>query len=250
MKPILADYVIARLRRPLPAEYVVRGSTPVLSFGNALDATVATLGLNPSRREFLDRNGRLLSGTARRLETLRSLGVPNLVSVSQSTLRRVINGCNNYFTVNPYRWFDQPESTLQSVGASYYDGSACHLDLVQWATDPTWGKIPNRTIRNRLLKEDAAFLREQLTTGSFRLLLINGRGVVRPFQRMMGISLRPAGSVKSRSVESRMSLGRLPFGTKVIGWSVNVQSSYGVSNALRAALACRVRGLNHDDTIA
>nr|BAM62544.1 putative uncharacterized protein 4 [uncultured microorganism] len=207
MKPILADYVIARLRRPLPAEYVVRGSTPVLSFGNALDATVATLGLNPSRREFLDRNGRLLSGTARRLETLRSLGVPNLVSVSQSTLRRVINGCNNYFTVNPYRWFDQLESILQSVGASYYDGSACHLDLVQWATDPTWGKIPNRTIRNRLLKEDAAFLREQLTTGSFRLLLINGRGVVRPFQRMMAPQTTASGKREE-------SIGRIPHVTR------------------------------------
>ena len=251
MKPVLADYVVARLRRPLPAEHVVPGSTPVLSFGNASDAAVATLGLNPSRREFLDRNGRELSGTGCRFETLASLGVPSLASASRSVLHRVVKACNGYFAANPYRrWFDQLEPILQSVCASYYNGSACHLDLVQWATDPVWSKIPDRAVRDRLLAEDTAFLREQLTTGSFRLLLINGTGVVRPFESMMGISLRPAGSVKSSSVEARMSVGRLPLGTRVIAWSVNIQSSLGISKAFRAALACRVRELYHDDTIA
>jgi hypothetical protein len=177
MKAILTDDIVARLRRPPPAAYVVPGSTPVLSFGNASAAAVATLWLNPSRQEFLDRSGRELSGAARRFETLASLGVPDLASASEAILHRVINACNGYFHANPYRrWFDQLEPVLQSVGASYYDGSACHLDLVQWATDPVWGKIPDRAVRDRLLAEDAAFLLDQLSTGSFRLLLINGSG--------------------------------------------------------------------------
>ena len=250
-KPILADYIVTRLRRPPPAAHVVPGSTPVLSFGNASHAAVATLGLNPSRQEFLDLNGCELSGIARRFETLASLGVPSLSSAPDAVLQRVVNACNGYFRANPYRrWFDQLEPVLQSVGASYYKGTACHLDLVQWATDPVWSRIPNPTVRDRLLAEDAVFLRHQLTTGPLRLLLINGSGVIRQFESMMGISLRPAGTVSGTSVESRMAVGRLPFGTRVIAWSVNIQSSFGICNALRAAIANRVGELNHDDAIA
>jgi hypothetical protein len=251
MKPILDDYIVERLRRPPPAAHVVPGSTPVLSFGNASHAAVATLGLNPSRQEFLDLSGRELNGCARRFETLASLDVPGLASASEAVLLRVIDACNGYFEANPYRrWFDQLEPILQSVGASYYNGTACHLDLVQWATDPVWNKIPNRAIRDQLLMEDADFLRHQLRTAPFRLLLINGSGVVREFESMTGISLRPAGSVKGKSVESRMFVGRLPLGTRVVAWSVNIQSSFGICKALRAALASRVAELSHDDAIA
>jgi hypothetical protein len=251
MKPTLADYIVKRLRRPPPTAYIVAGSTPVVSFGDASHAVVATLGLNPSRREFLNPNGCELTGTARRFETLASLGVSSLDSANEAILRRVVNACNGYFWANPYRrWFDQLEPVLQSVGASYYDGTACHLDLVQWATDPVWSRIPDRAIRDRLLTEDASFLHHQLRAGSFRLLLINGGGVARQFERMTDISLTPAGRVSGSSVESRISVGRLALGTRVVAWSVNLQSSFGVCNALREALAGRVGHLSHDDAIA
>lgn len=248
MNPTLADYIVTRLRRPQPDEYVVPGSTPVLSFGNASDAAVATLGLNPSRQEFLDRSGNELGETTRRFETLASLGVPSLTSANEAMLQRVVDACHNYFSANPYRkWFDQLQPVLRSVGASYYDGSACHLDLVQWATDPVWSKIPDRTVRDRLLTDDATFLDHQLRNGSFRLILINGSGVARQFVKMTGISLSPAGSVNGSSVEAKMFVGRLPWGTRVVAWSVNIQSSYGVCSALRSALACRVGELSIDD---
>ena len=38
--------------RPAPVPEVVPGSTPVIAFGDPLTATVATLGINPSWREF------------------------------------------------------------------------------------------------------------------------------------------------------------------------------------------------------
>lgn len=251
MYPTLADYIVTRLRRPTPAEYVVPSSTPVLSFGNASDAAVATLGLNPSRQEFLDRNGNELKETTRRFETLTSLGVPSLTSATEALLHRVVDACHRYFEVNPYRrWFDQLLPVLQSVGASYYDGTACHLDLVQWATNPVWSKIPDRAARSRLLTDDAAFLDHQLRNGSFRLLLINGSGVAQQFVKMTGISLRPAGSVSGSFREAHLSVGRLPWGTRVVAWSVNIQSSHGVCRVLRAALASRVGELSYDDTVA
>ena len=50
-------------------------SCPVPAFGDLLNSFVATLGLNPSNREFVDEEGNELEGAARRLHTLRSLSL-------------------------------------------------------------------------------------------------------------------------------------------------------------------------------
>src|SRR5205814_429172 len=105
-------------------------------------ATVATLGLNPSRLEFVDASGRLMTGMVARFETLSSLGVSTLHTASPEILAHALQSCHSYFGRNPYRrWFDTLDDISSGLGVSYYDGSACHLDLAQWATDPTWGKL-------------------------------------------------------------------------------------------------------------
>ena len=245
MKPVLADYVVARLRRPLPAEHVVPGSTPVLSFGNASDAAVATLGLNPSRQEFLDRNGRELSGTARRFETLASLGVPSLASASRPVLHRVVKACNGYFAANPYRrWFDQLEIILNSCGVSYYNGTACHLDLVQWATDPTWGRLEPKSVRHQLLDADATFLLDQLSNENIKLLLVNGSGVIRQLKRSFNTQLNEADPIVGYGHhDTRLFTGTICGGVQVVAWSTNLQSSFGVSTALKTELATQVAAL-------
>jgi hypothetical protein len=252
MTPHLPAHIVARLRRSAPTNgHVVAGSTPVVSFGDASKADVATIGLNPSRQEFLDRFGCELGAEARRFETTASLNVTDLATAPEPVLHRVVDACKRYFTVNPYRqWFNKLDALVESVGASYYDGSACHLDLVQWATDPVWGKIPDRTVRDRLLRDDSPFLRQQLTTRSFRVLLINGNGVIREFESVMGIKLREVPGVSGVSARSRLFVGQLASGTRVVGWSTNVQSSFGVCKALRANLASRVGELQHGDAVA
>jgi len=51
-------YIEARIRQLPPAGApVLPGSTPVVASGDVRKATVATLGLNPSKREFLHANG-------------------------------------------------------------------------------------------------------------------------------------------------------------------------------------------------
>src|SRR5690242_3216268 len=129
----IPDYIEARTRQHPPATALV-GSTPVIAFGDVCKSTVATLGWNPSKIEFLDRNGNYLVEDKRRLETLASLGENDLVAASNDSVRRVFQGCNNYFHRHPYHWFNKLEKILKHVGVSYYDGSACHLDFVQWAT--------------------------------------------------------------------------------------------------------------------
>jgi len=212
---MVAEYIEARVRREWPDNaQVVAGSTPVISFGDATKARVATLGLNPSRCEFNRNRGLAAWG---------------------STAQQVIDGCHQYFQRNPYRqWFDRLESVLTGFDASYYDGSACHLDLVQWATDPTWARLA-APLRTRLMNDDVPFLIQQLQANdNIQVLLVNGRGAldqlrarlpVRNFQEVAtisGLSHQPA----------VLSSGRLFSRIQVLGWTTNLQSSFGVRQAL------------------
>jgi hypothetical protein len=152
-----------RVKSPPVECCIVPESIPILSFGNFQSATVATLGLNPSRVEFLDRSGRLLVGAHARFETLASLRVDTLAEASSEITTRVLNSCESYFRKNPYSlWFNPLDEIIGGLGASYYKGSACHLDLAQWATDPTWGKLTPQ-IRDRLVADGLPFLRWQLS---------------------------------------------------------------------------------------
>jgi FkbM family methyltransferase len=74
-------YLLSMARREPPVDQVVPRSTPVVSFGNALVAEVATLGINPSASELVQKDI-LLQGTNRRLATLDSLGASNMNSLT------------------------------------------------------------------------------------------------------------------------------------------------------------------------
>ncbi len=218
------------------------GSTPVVAFGDPTHSWAATLGLNPSRVEFVE-DGVELDGEERRFETLGSLGVRRLEDTPEEVVARIYERCNRYFHGNPYRrWFDDLERMLNTVGASYFANTACHLDLSQWATDPTWNKLP-RQARERLVADDAEFLRTQLRAEPIRLLLLNGRGVMQAFKATLSARLNEERkTVSDRSVTARLYTGR--YGdVAVIGWSTNLQSSFGVSTKFRSALAARVAEL-------
>jgi hypothetical protein len=205
----------------------VPGSTPVISFGDARKSTVATLGWNPSKLEFLDGRGRELVGKDRRLETRTSIRETDLLSASTQSISRVVHACNSYFQRNPYRWFNALEKVLKYSGASYYDGTACHLDLVQWATDPVWGKL-SQTHQSALLRADVPFLNQQLSQGNITALLLNGKGIVSAYQDLL------QGRLMELHIQEhprlRLFSGRDARGFTVVGWNINLQSSFGVSN--------------------
>lgn len=232
----IPPYIETRIRqRPPKGLPIVPGSTPVVSFGDVRKAKVATLGLNPSKREFFDKHGKALAESDRRLATCKSLGVRDLGSASTAVIHRVFEECNGYFQKNPYRgWFDQLENyVLQPLKASYYKGSACHLDLVQWATDPTWGDLKLVQTRS-LIEADLDFLRQQLLHEHIELLLLNGSGVAKRYSRLLECPL----TVKLISGREgvKLFLGRSPQGARVIGWNKNFQSARGVSNEYRSAV--------------
>jgi hypothetical protein len=181
--PIVAD----RVRRPTPANlFVLPGSLPVVSFGDPDRATVATLSLNPSWLEFQSKSGAWLLGRKRRLASMVSLGVDDPRSLDDAKVAQIVSESKAYFRgPNWYKgWFRWLESLLVNSGiGSYLDDSACHLDLVQWATKPAQRYLP-APAWDQLVEQDGDFLRWQFLNSNVSVVLLNGASVVRWVQRV------------------------------------------------------------------
>jgi hypothetical protein len=213
----------------------------VVAFGYFLSARVATLAINPSRKEFQYNDGGLRQEGDRRFETLDSLeGLQSLEDCSDEVVDRVISGCCRYFEVKPYwRWFRPLQRfILPAVNASYVLGTACHLDLVQWATDPTWGGLTG-AVREELLREDLPFLVNQLARHHVGLLLINGRTAVEQFELASNVHLDEVEPLRWSWRSTAFFVGTY-HGARVIGWSTNLQGQRGLTNVVRDAIGRRV----------
>ncbi len=197
-------------------------STPVASRGHQLTARVVSVGINPSIREFYSRNGSELDGDERRFETLRSLGVTSLGDLTHALDARIQQRCRSYFENNPYMsWFAPMELLIRGItGASFFDGSAYHLDLVHWATDPLWGRLSRETRRELLLRDRPAVL-DQLDNPSLEIIYLNGKTVCDEVSGFVALSSR---SAQFRGQGSQRRFYRGHHGdAMVIGCSSNIQ---------------------------
>ena len=130
-------YIENRIKQNPYNSKILQMSTPVICFGNIFNSHVATLGLNPSNKEFVDDNNAFLSGMKLRFQDCFSLSQNDLTKLKLNQTELVLRYCLEYFNnPNPYgEWFDYLERhVLSKLDISYYNGSCCHLDLVQWAT--------------------------------------------------------------------------------------------------------------------
>jgi len=181
MSLVIQPEVEARLRRVVPeGAGVLPGSLPVVSFGDPGSAVVATVSLNPSSPEFLTKAGEWLPDAERRLASLHSLGAKDPVELDAGQVGQVVAESYGYFRCGRWyrQWFGWLQRLLASSGAgSYLDGSACHLDLVQWATVPAQGLLPAEAWQ-RLVEEDREFLRWQLAHANVSVVLVNGASVI------------------------------------------------------------------------
>ena len=217
--------VAERIRRPVPAGLsVLPGSLPVVSFGDPNAATVATLSLNPSWLEFLSASGAWLLGSERRLASLVSLGVDDPRHLDDAQVAQIVAESNAYFRgLNWYRgWFRWLESLLQeSQAGSYLDGSACHLDLVQWATKPAQGEL-SASVWERLVEQDREFLHWQLGNSNVAVVLLNGASVVRWVQQagLVDAFDENALTYRARTGDRTIRLYRaVPEGVTFLGWN-------------------------------
>jgi hypothetical protein len=226
---------------------VIRWGCPVPSFGDLSNATVATLGLNPSNREFVDEVGDELQGRYRRFHTLKSLGLVSWSDVDARHLRLILDSCRTYFFGNPYdRWFKRLDRVVSGARASFYDEShvACHLDLIPYATERKWTDLTAGQ-RSSLLAIAADTLGLLLRDSPVRTLILNGKSVVEQFQDIAGITLqrepmsawslareqnRDVAGFAYSGVVDTLSGVSLPNEILVLGYNHNLQSSYGVTN--------------------
>lgn len=207
---------ISKLKPPVGCG-VIEKSTPVVSFGNFTESSIATLGINPSSEEFLS-SGKLLPDEKKRLADEEHGPV---------TAIDVWFLCKHYFRNNPYwSWFGQLEEILLPLGASYKN-NACHLDLSPWATDPIFRNLSPKQ-KGDLLEHDRDFLSWQLTNSTINSILFNGATVYKTINHVESFDLRKVSEIKYFSGGSPKSsdliAGSGPNGVAVYGWTLNLQA--------------------------
>jgi len=148
--------------------------------------------------------------------------------------------CTKYFKINPYRkWFDQLENNiLKKLSVSYYTDTACHLDIVQWATDPIWRSL-DYTTKAQLIQSDITFLETQLNDEKIEILLINGKEATDLFQ----VYFKPTLIKQDKLVVAEKSCNVYQFDLqlankmiRVYAWSNNLQSTIGLTNLMRTEI--------------
>ncbi|MDO5735708.1 MAG: hypothetical protein Q4P15_04475 [Propionibacteriaceae bacterium] len=220
---MISQGVADLVRRPAPGHLaVLPGCTPVVFRGDQPHARVATIGINPSIREFLTRGDEELAGPQRRFETLSSLGIASLSEATDDMVDQVVQRCLDYFVSNPYRvWFDPMESLVNELfGASYFGSTCCHLDVVQWATRPLWGNL-DPSVRSQLVAGGVEFVRPQLSHDSLDAVYLNGRTVCEALATIIPLSARTA---RFRDTGPPRGFFRgLYDGVAVVGCSANLQ---------------------------
>ncbi|CAN2189655.1 hypothetical protein MCEPAE42_00498 [Candidatus Nanopelagicaceae bacterium] len=225
---VIEERVIERAMATYPEiKELVEFSTPVVSFGYPSSARMVTVGINPSSLEFLTpgKNKKILPANKKKLVDLETLRVKSPKALDREQAIKVIEGCYSYFNIKPYDWFDHLNRNVNSYfKCNYRDGSAAHLDLVQWATDPVWGNIEDESIKSGLLQGDVDFLRYQINTKKFEVIFLNGRQVFEQLTRHKIVEAVEADTVTYLTKTGKLLpvtfyQGQSQNGSCVLGWS-------------------------------
>jgi hypothetical protein len=251
MNNVIPDFIADRICKPTLSKYVVRGSTPVPFFGNFFGASTYTIGINPSLKEFYSNSGELLKMGEKRLEDFQSLGIDQSLEfpypISNTHTDSIFAACINYFQKKPYQWFNAIEDAVNKVcGSSYFKDSACHLDLVQWATDPIWSVIlkEDPTDAQYLLESDLPFLCQQFHwikkyNPRIERFVLSGKTVIDSLTEIFSITYVGKTQAAGKKHQYSLYVGDF-YGTPVYGTSMNISDSH-TSSAHRGYLSYWLR---------
>ena len=232
---------------------VIGWSCPVLSFGSPYYSQVATVGINPSNREFVDEAGRELKGTNRRFHTLESLGLASWLDADARHLSLILDSYRSYFELNPYSgWFRPLEILLSGIEASYYDSpnTACHFDLIPYATSRKWSDLTSQQ-QSTLLRIAGNTLGLMVRDSTVELLILNGHAVVKQVESLCHLRFKsepvPSWTLPRKGthdVEGIAFRGRvdtlagihLGREVEILGFNHNLQGSFGVSTTVVSAI--------------
>lgn len=227
-----------RLRREA-SPFTVRGSLPVLFFGDLLNARVATVGLNPSLREYRDRRGLELAGLKRRFETLASLKATDRTTLSVEQCRRAVETMRGYFDAHRpvYEWFAGPCRVVYGLGYSFRDRTAAHLDLIQESTDPVWGEIMKHrsSVAANLLCADLPFLRWQIETFPLAGILCTSRTVLDNVIELTSAKVIETGDTAGRHWTVAVTQVR-DRSVAIAGWNIPLARAPGLTHEQQTEL--------------
>jgi len=245
------EEVIKRIMSPYPIqEEIVEQSTPVVSFGHYKEARVFTLGINPSNKEFENKNKELLKNNKRRLQTYSSLKLNSYTELTFDKTLKIFEWCQNYFDKETYykTWFNKFNPILNSIGCSYFKPPyAAHVDLAQWATKKKWQEL-DKNQKEILINDGREFLQYQLKSENLEILLLNGKSVIDSFLEWSNLKVIKRFNFEiPKGKNSNIIIGLYDNRIKVIGWSVNLQSSFGLYNSDIERLAEKVKNLIDSD---
>jgi hypothetical protein len=210
----------------------VRGSLPVLFFGDAFASSVATVGINPSRQEYLSKEGEELTGSLRRFETLGSLAAESRASLTDLQADTAIQRMRRYF--NPespvYGWFGGLSRVVEGMGMSFRDRSAAHLDLVQEATDPVWSQLMKADPEQaaKVLRRDLPFLLRQIEEFQLRVVICTSARVHNEISQLLEVQAIRSGNL----ARLRWTVGTATLTREVVavaGWNIPLARPTGLN---------------------
>ncbi|MDH1009613.1 hypothetical protein N5J43_18310 [Pseudomonas nicosulfuronedens] len=232
---------------------IIEWASPIPYFGNPTLSPIATVGLNPSNREFVDASGHELSSNSRRFHTLSSLNLASWKDVSPTQIKLIKESCTEYFSRNPYDgWFKSLDKLLAGTNSSFYSPlfHASHLDLIPFATSNKWAKLSTKQ-RQLLLQLSGNFLAKTIKHSEIKLLVLNGSTVVENFSTMTNVKFnknplekwnlprkngKPILGISYQGEISKISGVDLERKVMVIGYNHNIQSSFGVTSEVRSEI--------------
>lgn len=246
--------LIQRLKNPIVMNAsVISWGSPIASFGSISKSKLATLGLNPSNREFVDGQGKELNGASRRFHTLSSLGISDWEEVNDNHISSIAELCEEYFYRNPYDgWFKKLDYIISGTSLSYYfpSGEACHLDLIPYATSEKWTDLTYDQ-KESLLELTGDTLGLLLRNSPVEVLVLNGQTVVDHLQKIADIELKKshmpswtlprrdsdgvAGYAYTGTINSLAGV-KLKHQVMVLGYNHNIQSSFGVTTKVQTSI--------------
>ena len=224
---------------------------PISYYGDYANANAWVVTINPSDREFVDRNKVDLTGEQQRFSCLKDF--PPLDRRSQLTddqIEVALDRQQVVFHGTPYRaFFEKPGRFLMMVHdgdfamggiGAFKDGVTSkegrkfrysYMDTVKCATRLPWGQM-GRADRDTLLDNCLGFTEEQFRTKTgLKLMLINGRTAFAHCSMFLTEKFGYRPSCQQVSV-GRLSyqiwLGKVECGgelTDVVGWAPNIVNS-------------------------
>jgi len=236
-------------------DQIIQWAPPIICFGNIDKSKIATVGINPSNKEFVNNMGIEITGYKRRFPTLQSLNIQNWNEINESHVYKIKDSYENYFKNNSYDiWFKKLDFILSECGFSFYFPSynACHIDLVPFTTKLKWGSL-KPYVKLELINHSNYVIEKVLAESSIETLILNGQSVVDIFKASYNCDFikREISSLDLFRKNGMNVKGIIYQGAsgitnkngnqiKVIGYNHNIQSSFGITNAVLKSIKIEI----------